>query len=304
MAIINIGEYDGKTYGGKRISKLIGRNNVGYTLYYRNEKVVYHTEGKKFAVCAMDYLCERYGFEIIFSEYSSDVKDDSKNKKSNAHYLLGGIKSIYVDRNPDILCEKVANMLKTKNDSAEFILEYDVVHPEYSNTDMKYSYVSPSVKKQALVDRQLVAEIDAELDDLHLEGKDRDAIIKIRVNQGEFRKRLLKKYDSCCLCDVTNPHLLIASHIKPWSECEDKEERLDPDNGFLLCPNHDKLFDQGYISFDDDGTILISPQLTSEEILCMHIDNSKSIGVNLNEKNKYYLRYHKENRFNKKDTDC
>ena len=51
--------------------------------------------------------------------------------------------------------------------------------------------------------------------------------------------------------------LLVASHIKPWS-ISDANEKLDIHNGLLMCPNHDKLFDRGYISFDDTGRILIS----------------------------------------------
>ena len=71
--------------------------------------------------------------------------------------------------------------------------------------------------------------------------------------------------------------LLVASHIKPWS-ISDANEKLDIHNGLLMCPNHDKLFDRGYISFDDTGRILISEKL----------DDNNSY-----DENRYYRREHK-----------
>ena len=99
--------------------------------------------------------------------------------------------------------------------------------------------------------------LDEEIEEKHLQGKDRETFIKARVNQGVFRDQLIRKYHKCCLCGVDSPDLLIASHIKPWAVSE-PEEKLSLDNGLLLCPNHDKVFDQGFISFDDKGEILIS----------------------------------------------
>lgn len=66
---------------------------------------------------------------------------------------------------------------------------------------------------------------------------------------------MLKRYNRCCLCEMENPEFLIASHIKPWAESE-RKEKLDVNNGFLMCPNHDRIFDKGYITFDDDGKII------------------------------------------------
>ena len=94
-----------------------------------------------------------------------------------------------------------------------------------------------------------------------IEGKEREAVVRQRVNQGEFRSRMLKRHGGkCCLCGVTDPELLVASHIKPWSK-SDINEKVSAYNGLLLCPNHDKLFDLGYISFDETGSIMISDAL-------------------------------------------
>jgi predicted restriction endonuclease len=59
--------------------------------------------------------------------------------------------------------------------------------------------------------------------------------------------------------------ILMASHIVPWAKCETNKERLDPFNGLLLTPNLDKLFDQGLISFKNDGTVLLSKELGAKQ---------------------------------------
>ena len=57
-----------------------------------------------------------------------------------------------------------------------------------------------------------------------LNGKEREILTKVRVNQGVFRENLLQRYKSCCLCGVKDTRFLVASHIKPWSQCEAKEK--------------------------------------------------------------------------------
>ena len=132
------------------------------------------------------------------------------------------------------------------------------------------------------------------VDSKNLKGEERTAVIKRRVNQGKFRDILLKKHRKCCLCGVSSRDLLIASHIKPWSESED-EEKLNSNNGFLMCPNHDALFDKGYISFNKNGEIMISDKLSESDRLCMNIDDSMKI--ELNAENKKFLEYHIKNIF-------
>ena len=90
------------------------------------------------------------------------------------------------------------------------------------------------------------------------------------------------------------PDLLTASHIKPWFESEGLE-RLDPDNGFLLCPNHDKLFDRGYITFSDDGLIMISSDLDETDRVFLNIRSDMEL--TLTEGNRKYLEYHRKNVF-------
>ena len=122
------------------------------------------------------------------------------------------------------------------------------------------------------------------------EGSEKTALLKVRINQDVFRDNLLKKYKHCCLCSVNKPGLLVASHIKPWSK-SDNHEKLDTNNGLLLCPNHDKLFDSGFISFSDTGEILISEGL--DEINCTFMNVRPGMKIEVTNENYEYLKYHR-----------
>ena len=137
------------------------------------------------------------------------------------------------------------------------------------------------------------AALEAEISPIR-EGRDRLALIKSRVNQSAFRNYLFRRYKHCCLCEVREPSLLVASHIKPWSQ-SNARERLDVDNGFLFCPNHDQLFDQGWITFDDSGKICLAKELCQKDRDSMHVD--ENMQITLREGNKAYLAYHCEKIF-------
>ena len=139
---------------------------------------------------------------------------------------------------------------------------------------------------------EISKKVSKEIDSLDLKGIDKEAVVKARVNQGIFKERLLQRYDHCCLCSVSNKDFLIASHIKPWSE-SDENERLDVDNGFLLCPNHDKAFDKGYITFNENGEIMISKELDEKDRIFLNIRHD--MHIELTAGNKEYLNYHREN---------
>lgn len=167
-----------------------------------------------------------------------------------------------------------------------------------SKINLDYYELPGSDSNYLSENNSFIEDVKNSIEVLPLEGKDKQALIKVRVNQGIFRKRLLNRYGKCCLCGVSDEAFLVASHIKPWSECE-ADEKLDPDNGFLLCPNHDLLFDQGYISFKDDGTIMIADSMKALDRTFMNVRDD--MRIDLNESNKKYLDYHRKHVF--KGTD-
>ncbi len=157
-----------------------------------------------------------------------------------------------------------------------------------------FDKVNDALASNAKTNIEIIEEIEKEIDELDLWGEERLAIVKTRVNQSVFRDSLLKKYKTCCLCKVENPSLLIASHIKPWAVSE-PGEKLDPQNGFLLCPNHDALFDGGYITFENNGQIVISDRLSMMD--CTFMNVQPTMKINLSEENKKYLNYHRKKIF-------
>jgi putative restriction endonuclease len=104
------------------------------------------------------------------------------------------------------------------------------------------------------------------LDDLTLEDTVKVRVIEARRGQGKFRSNVEAIERACRLTGITNPALLIASHIKPWRLCESAQERLDGMNGLLLTPDADHLFDRGFISFRDDGEVIKSPRVDPEDL--------------------------------------
>ena len=94
--------------------------------------------------------------------------------------------------------------------------------------------------------------------------------------------------------------MLIASHIRPWSESK-KSEKVDADNGLLLCPDHDRLFDGGWITFSDDGKIMISRQLSASNRLLTNI--REDMRIKLPEGSKKYMKYHREKIFKDRTPD-
>ncbi|KXY44797.1 hypothetical protein AT257_16245 [Bacillus cereus] len=117
---------------------------------------------------------------------------------------------------------------------------------------------------------------------------------KIRITQGKFRESLLKKEQFCKICGMNLSELLVASHIKPWKDCNDKE-RIDFYNGLLLCPAHNAAFDGGYISFDDKGAIVISSLLNKQNMKLLMLN--ENIKIILESNHLHYMDWHISNVF-------
>ena len=110
-----------------------------------------------------------------------------------------------------------------------------------------------------VVERQI--SIDSDID-----STIKQSLIQARRGQGTFRTNVEAIDGSCRITGISNPSLLIASHIKPWRVCESSQERLDGMNGVMLTPDADLLFDRGFMSFEDDGNVLVSPRVNLEDL--------------------------------------
>lgn len=128
------------------------------------------------------------------------------------------------------------------------------------------------------------------------EETEKDAVVKARKGQGRFREDLLEYWNNtCAVTGVSDKKLLRASHIKPWKDSSNSD-RLNEFNGLLLTPNLDALFDQGLITFDDNGKITVSKKITGENLKKLGVRNSMSLRK-IDKKHQPFLAYHRDNIF-------
>lgn len=131
----------------------------------------------------------------------------------------------------------------------------------------------------------------------------RDAIAKVRLGQSKFRSDLLNsKKNSCVFTNIYSPEsLLIAGHIKPWSKSSNIE-RLDINNGILLTPTFDKLFDSFKISFDENGKLIYSSKINEDtwKELFPKFEDIKNTEIEITAENKSYFDFHR-NKFNEEN---
>jgi len=144
---------------------------------------------------------------------------------------------------------------------------------------------------------ELEQDINAILKDRSISAAEKTGYISARVGQGKYRSKLITYWGKCALTGYSDVRLLVASHIKPWRDSDNKE-RLDPYNGLLLLPNLDKAFALGYISFTAKGVIKTSEFIESPRILGIN----KKMKIELANQHQDYLAYHREHVFDKNIT--
>jgi putative restriction endonuclease len=122
---------------------------------------------------------------------------------------------------------------------------------------------------------------------------EKQSIIMARIGQGAFRQAVLSIEPMCRITGVSNAAFLRASHIKPWRDATNTE-RLDGNNGLMLTPTVDHLFDGGYITFEDRGSIVLSPRISNKLWRQMHLPTSPYVTRSLDKQQAVYMGYHRE----------
>lgn len=136
------------------------------------------------------------------------------------------------------------------------------------------------------------AEIDASIDTAGSTSTRRET--EVRTKQRLFRERLIGVEKGCRLTGIEDLRFLRASHIKPWADSTD-DERVDGENGLLLAPHADLLFDQGWISFSSSGHLLVSNDLPSDVQgpLGLNLDRSLRRGI-FSQQQLRFLEFHRD----------
>lgn len=139
-----------------------------------------------------------------------------------------------------------------------------------------------------LTQQEVQADVQSILANEKLTSTERSVLVNARMGQGIFRKQLIDYWQGCAVTHYRNTLMLVASHIKPWRSSND-EERLSRYNGLLLLANLDKAFDLGFISFQDDGLIMISKHLEKPDVLGI----TEDMRINVCPEHRPFLDHHR-----------
>ncbi len=148
-------------------------------------------------------------------------------------------------------------------------------------------------------------EIDKEIGDESIRQLENDSticetekqqIIKARIGQGDFRTRVIEKYKRCIISKIDDSRILIASHIKPWIS-SNNNERISRENGLLLSPTYDRLFDNGFISFQNDGTVLLSSYFSDDNFNRVGLSKGDAFNIMLTNTMMPFLEFHRDTIF-------
>lgn len=151
-----------------------------------------------------------------------------------------------------------------------------------------------SAEQEEIQENMAVLEIEHQ----SIPQTEKEQLIKSRVGQGEFRSNVMKLEKKCRVTQVANAAFLIASHIKPWKN-SDNLERLNGHNGLLLAPHIDRLFDRGWISFQDNGDMLVSSVEVGKALTHWGISLTLNVGA-FTDQQKLFMQYHRDELFAKK----
>ena len=226
---------------------------------------------------------------------------DSQNSQS---FESGRIQNIYANEVKVYLMARILDKFKGKTQPFIYcgelsyyshdILSNKPVHITFKCKDFKYETLNEELKllynwKPSDVGREIAFKPNykrpispkLKINYKKPNSTERKGLITSRIGQGYYRQQVLEKWNyACAVTGCNTQEILIASHIVPWSK-SNNEERLNPENGILLSPNYDSLFDKHLISFSDEGYILISKILGKEEIEKLGINTDVKIIVNL-----------------------
>ena len=192
-----------------------------------------------------------------------------------------GQQSVYLTELPEALAQALVSLLGR---DVQDILAGNRV----SESTVQLGRVPPTLQYE----ERLAARIEADED---IPETEKTAIVIARRGQGRFKENVRQIEDRCRITGVDKIEHLIASHCKPWRDCENNRERLDGENGLLLTPSIDHLFDRGFISFEGDGRLLVSPvaHRASLERMGVPTGSTKNVG-SFTSGQRQYLEYHRD----------
>lgn len=233
-----------------------------------------------FGATGMNWSMEGWLVPVEFKELTGPIRPKDHIEALRPHLpskysplqLSGdGLQSVYLAEVPKDMANELIRLIGPQYQSS------------LENLDQK-----PIEESEAAIEHAVEARTD-------IGPTEKDQLVKARRGQGIYKSNVRLNEHGCRLTGTTDPRHLRASHIKPWKDCTD-EEKLHGCNGLLLAPHVDHLFDGGWISFDADGTLLLSHKLDPNVLAQWHISPQQNAGA-FNAKQAEFLAFHRANVF-------
>ncbi len=289
-------DYIHKKYGQKIKFKLRQKTSGEFGKNFQISFVIENSEDIESAVLLLTEISDSWSREELISAYNLYCKipiEEINSKNINIIQFAN-----LLSRTPKEIAKRFKNFAKldTNIHTLEDIQEEDKSIWAFFNNNWEKS-VYESENKIIDFENKLKNIIEFP------KGKERDSIVKSRINQNFFRNAVLASYQNkCCITGLPFIELLNASHIIPWSV--DDNNRLNPRNGLCLNVLHDRAFDRGLITIKTDYTIDISSRINKildksvkDYFLCFK--NQKIILPQRFVPEKSFLEFHNKNIFKK-----
>ncbi len=257
----------------KKLYDDTGRENLVKKTYFANYKI----NGNQWFEDISQYYDENVANTNAIVDNIIKLHFTKKYDSQNRYYLnfkKDGFSSLHWDFLRNIALPRVTKL--------NFVKVKDI------KTNKLYIYIKPSF----FIDEK---EVDEKADIVDLLAGNKDAVINRRKGQVQWRQNLLDIMPACVITKVTEDRILEACHIKPHNISTDKE-MYDVHNALIMTPTYHKLFDLGFISFNDNGTILVSPFLSNMNKQRLNIDDGKQYRIP--KECAIYLAYHRANIYN------
>ncbi|MDD4625235.1 MAG: HNH endonuclease [Candidatus Paceibacterota bacterium] len=293
----------------------IGRGSGEARLYVGSQRMrnfddffnYFHNKGFFLKKDFEDYLSDaKFEYEQQEQKYQEDISSDWEHYHSQLQNLSNrefftleraigdqDLDRYYVRSYDDIFREyfrsimlpviSFVSILKIKNDDG---IIFFLFRPSLSYSFNPYYH--PAKERQ----------VEEAIEQKRLPEREKEKLVKARIGQGAYRQKLLEESSECIITRVNDERILMASHIKPWSVSNDTE-KIDHNNGLVLTPTYDKLFDQGFITFENDGSIIISPYISPLNIKKLNLTQGKKYTFPRTNKREEYLAYHRDHIFKK-----
>lgn len=276
----------------------IGNDEEKYDEFFDFEHVEYFITEKKDLIKYMDDAYQEYMFPT--QDYRSDITQmysqlKEETKQIDQDILIYNFRKKFDDQNRYYIVlldggNNRKNYNYIRNIALPRVTKYCFIKFRDRNTGKKYIYMRPILFNDLKVKEEVEIILESESSDASENKKQ-----VRRLKQSKYRHELLENMPFCPFTHVADDRILVACHIKPFSECDTDDERYDCKNGITMTPTYHTLFDLGFISFENDGKLLVSPFLSNVTKNRLNLRDGEHIRLQTGSDK--YLEYHRNNIF-------